>query len=88
MALSWRDASPPPPGSDATPGERRRGLVRGGRMPRGRRADGWDGRAAFAELGLSSIAVSFCSSLVAETVRIIQVRTSPIPVPKLPAALN
>eukprot|EP00960_Hanusia_phi_P019345 571532-Hanusia_phi.AAC.1 len=31
-------------------------------------AVGWDGRAAFAELGLS-IAVSFCPSLVAETVR-------------------
>eukprot|EP00960_Hanusia_phi_P031200 749145-Hanusia_phi.AAC.4 len=40
----------------------RRGLLRGGRM-----ALGWDGRAAFsAELGLS-IAVSFCSSVVAET---------------------
>eukprot|EP00960_Hanusia_phi_P022024 652646-Hanusia_phi.AAC.1 len=37
-------------------------LMTGGRM-----AVGWDGRAAFAEqLGLS-IAVSFCSSLVAET---------------------
>eukprot|EP00960_Hanusia_phi_P037636 753040-Hanusia_phi.AAC.1 len=38
------------------------------RAPRSLRDVGWDGRAVFAELGLS-IAVSFCSSLVAETVR-------------------
>eukprot|EP00960_Hanusia_phi_P018717 552140-Hanusia_phi.AAC.1 len=46
-------------------------------------AVGWDGRAAFAELGWS-IAVSFCSSVVAETVRVIIFRTSAI-VPELPA---
>eukprot|EP00960_Hanusia_phi_P067053 766535-Hanusia_phi.AAC.4 len=43
---------------------------------------GSDGRAAFAELGFASIAVSFCSSLVAETVRVLSYCT----VPELPAA--
>eukprot|EP00960_Hanusia_phi_P006873 196302-Hanusia_phi.AAC.1 len=34
---------------------------------------GWDGRAAFAELVGLSIAVSFCSSLVAETYRLFSI---------------